>query len=78
MTQQSPLIIATAAGLYILLVACIAEIFGTAILLWGILASGDAKNMGLKDNLGVLIIGGTVLAVGLSRWTERLFYQPSS
>jgi glycerol uptake facilitator protein len=48
------------------LVACIAEIFGTAVLLWGILASGDSKNMGLKDNLGVLIVGGTVLAVGLS------------
>jgi len=57
---------ATAAGPYTLFVACIAEIFGTAVLLWGILASGDAKNMGLKDNLGVLIVGGTVLAVGLS------------
>ncbi|MCX6086418.1 MAG: aquaporin, partial [Caldiserica bacterium] len=51
---------------YSLVNACIAEIFGTAVLLWGILASGDAKNMGLKDNLGVLIVGGTVLAVGLS------------
>lgn len=57
---------ATAAGSYSLLNACIAEIFGTAVLLWGILASGDAKNMGLKDNLGVLIVGGAVLAVGLS------------
>ena len=57
---------ATAAGPYTLFVACIAEIFGTAVLLWGILASGDAKNMGLKDNLGVLIVGGAVLAVGLS------------
>lgn len=51
---------------YTLLVACIAEIVGTAVLLCGILASGDSKNMGLKDNLGVLIVGGTVLAVGLS------------
>jgi len=57
---------ATAAGPYSLLVACIAEIFGTAILLCGVLASGDAKNMGLKDNLGALIVGGAVLAVGLS------------
>jgi glycerol uptake facilitator protein len=57
---------ATAQGPYSLVNACIAEIFGTAVLLWGILASGDAKNMGLKDNLGVLIVGGTVLAVGLS------------
>ncbi|MCX6063117.1 MAG: MIP family channel protein, partial [Caldiserica bacterium] len=57
---------AASAGPYSLLNACIAEIVGTAILLCGILASGDSKNMGLKDNLGVLIVGGTVLAVGLS------------
>jgi glycerol uptake facilitator protein len=57
---------AASAGPYSLLNACIAEIVGTAVLLWGIMASGDAKNMGLKDNLGVLIVGGTVLAVGLS------------
>jgi glycerol uptake facilitator protein len=57
---------ATSAGPYSLFIACVAEIFGTAVLLWGILASGDSKNMGLKDNLGVLIVGGTVLAVGLS------------
>lgn len=57
---------ATATGPYSMTVAAIAEIFGTAVLLWGILASGDARNMGLKDNLGALIVGGTVLAVGLS------------
>jgi glycerol uptake facilitator protein len=57
---------ATSTGSYTLLVACIAEIVGTAVLLCGILASGDSKNMGLKDNLGVLIVGGTVLAIGLS------------
>jgi len=57
---------AVAAGGYSLVNACIAEFFGTMILLWGILASGDAKNMGLKDNLGVFVVGGTVLAVGLS------------
>jgi len=46
--------------------ALIAEIVGTAVLLWGILASGDAKNMGLKDNLGVFVVALTVLAVGIS------------
>jgi glycerol uptake facilitator protein len=51
---------------YSLLTACITEIFGTAVLLWGILASGDAKNMGLINNLGPFLVGGTVLAVGLS------------
>jgi len=56
----------TAAGNYSLLNACIAEFIGTAVLLWGILASGDEKNMGLKNNLGVFLVGGTVLAVGLS------------
>jgi glycerol uptake facilitator protein len=36
------------------------------VLMWGVLASGDAKNMGLKDNLGVFVVALTVLAVGLS------------
>jgi len=57
---------AAAAGSYSLLTACVAEFFGTMVLLWGILASGDMKNMGLKDNLGALLVGFTVLAVGLS------------
>jgi glycerol uptake facilitator protein len=51
---------------YSLVTATITEIIGTAVLLWGILGSGDAKNMGLKDNLGVFVVGGVVLAVGLS------------
>lgn len=46
--------------------AFVAEVVGTAVLLWGILASGDAKNMGLKDNLGVFVVALTVLAVGIS------------
>jgi glycerol uptake facilitator protein len=46
--------------------AAIAEIFGTAVLLWGVLASGDSKNTGLMHNLGPFLVGGTVLAVGLS------------
>lgn len=53
-------------GTYSMLTAIIAEIFGTFMLTWGISASGDLKNNGLKDNLGALIVGFTVLAVGLS------------
>lgn len=55
-----------ATGSYSLLTAGIAELFGTMVLIWGIAASGDLKNNGLKDNLGALIVGFTVLAVGLS------------
>jgi len=51
---------------YSLLTAIITEIFGTAVLLWGILASGDPKNTGLMHNMGPFLVGGTVLAVGLS------------
>jgi len=46
--------------------AFVAEIFGTAVLLWGVLASGDDKNLGLMHNMGPFLVGGTVLAVGLS------------
>jgi glycerol uptake facilitator protein len=46
--------------------AAIAEVFGTAVLLWGVLASGDSKNTGLMHNMGPFLVGGTVLAVGLS------------
>jgi len=54
------------AGGYGLFAASFTEIVGTAVLLWGILASGDAKNMGVSGNLGPFIVGFTVLAVGLS------------
>jgi glycerol uptake facilitator protein len=54
------------AGSYSMVTAIIAEIFGTAVLLWGILASGDSRNSGLMHNLGPFLVGGTVLAVGLS------------
>lgn len=57
---------AGAVGSYSMLTAAIAEFFGTLILIWGIAASGDLKNSGLKDNLGTLIVGFAVLAVGLS------------
>jgi len=53
-------------GGYSMLTASVAEFFGTMVLMWGVMASGDAKNMGLKDNLGALLVGFTVLAVGLS------------
>ncbi|MBN1120714.1 MAG: aquaporin family protein [Anaerolineae bacterium] len=56
----------SAAGGYSLLNASIAELFGTMVLMWGVLASGDAKNLGLKNNMGPWLVGGTVLAVGLS------------
>lgn len=56
----------TATGNYSILNASIAEFFGTMMLLWGILASGDERNMGLKNNMGVFLVGFTVLAVGLS------------
>jgi len=57
---------AAAAGGYSMVNAVIAEIFGTMVLLWGILASGDSKNTGLMHNLGPFLVGGTVLSVGMS------------
>lgn len=48
-----------------LLTAFICEIFGTAVLLWGVLAAFDTKNVGVGANLGPLLVGFTVLAVGL-------------
>jgi glycerol uptake facilitator protein len=56
----------TAVGPYTLVGALLTEILGTAVLLWGILGSGDTKNLGVGANLGPLIVGFTVLAVGLS------------
>ena len=51
---------------YSMVTCIIAELFGTAVLMWGILASGDSKNIGLMHNMGPFLVGGTVLAVGLS------------
>jgi glycerol uptake facilitator protein len=56
----------TPVGRYSMLTACFAEFFGTMVLLWGVLASGDTKNTGLMHNLGPLLVGGTVLAIGIS------------
>jgi len=56
---------ATAVGSYSLAACMITEILGTAVLLWGILGVGDAKNIGVGASLGGLMVGFTVLAVGL-------------
>lgn len=56
----------SSSGGYSFVTSFITEIFGTAVLLWGILASGDSKNTGLMHNLGPFLVGGTVLSVGLS------------
>lgn len=55
-----------AIGGYSMVNAIVAEIFGTAVLMWGVLASGDNRNTGLMHNLGPFLVGFTVLAVGLS------------
>lgn len=55
-----------ATGGYSLLNAVICEIIATAVLMWGILASGDAKNNAIGANLGGVFVGLTVLAIGLS------------
>jgi glycerol uptake facilitator protein len=62
----SPAAGVAATGATSFLNAFIAEVIGTAVLLWGILASGDSKNTGLMHNMGPFLVGGTVLAVGLS------------
>jgi glycerol uptake facilitator protein len=55
-------------GNYSMLTASIAEFFGTMVLLWGVLAAFDDRNWGVqtKANLGALLVGFTVLAIGLS------------
>jgi glycerol uptake facilitator protein len=55
---------AASIGSYSLLTATITEILGTAVLLWGVLAVTDEK--GGAGNLGPLLVGFVVLAVGLS------------
>jgi glycerol uptake facilitator protein len=58
--------VVVATGTYSYLTCFIAEVVGTSVLMWGILASGDSKNTGLMHNLGPFLVGGTVLAIGLS------------
>jgi len=50
---------------YTMVGALITEILGTCVLLWGVLASGDTKNLAVGANLGPLVVAFTVLAVGL-------------
>lgn len=57
---------AASTGSYTLLNAFVTEILGTAVLLWGILGAGDSRNQGVGANLGPVLVGLTVLAVGLS------------
>jgi glycerol uptake facilitator protein len=57
---------AASTGSYSMLTAGIAEFFGTMMLLWGVLASGDERNLGLKNNMGPFLVGFTVLAIGMS------------
>jgi len=53
-------------GAFSLPIAFVTEIFGTAVLLWGVLAVLDTKNMGVGANLGPLLIGFVVWSVGTS------------
>lgn len=55
-----------ATGTYSLLNASLAEFFGTMVLILGVLAVGDDKNLAPKGNIGPLIVGFVVLSVGLS------------
>ena len=51
-------------GTYSLLTASITEFLGTVILMWGVMAAGDARNSKIQ-HLGGILVGGTVLAIGL-------------
>jgi glycerol uptake facilitator protein len=57
---------ADAVSTYSVFNASIAEFFGTAVLLWGVLGTGDAKNVGVGANLGPLAVGFVVVTVGLT------------
>lgn len=54
-----------AVGAYSLTNATVAEIIGTMVLLLGVLAIGDSRNLGVKANLGPFIVGVLVVAIGL-------------
>jgi glycerol uptake facilitator protein len=53
-------------GSYSILNASIAELFGTFMLLWGVLALTDEDNLAPAGNMGPFMIGMLVLAIGLS------------
>ena len=50
---------------YSLLTACTIEFVGTAVLMWSVLATSDARNKALGVG-GTFFVGGVVLAIGLS------------
>ena len=53
-------------GTYRVVVASVAELFGTILLVWGILAAGDLSNGKFKKLFGAMFIGLTVLGIGIS------------
>lgn len=57
---------AQAIASYSLVNALIAEVVGTAVLLMGVIAITDTRNLGAGANLGPFVIGMLVLGIGLS------------
>jgi len=57
---------AEVSGSFRVIVASVAELFGTILLVWGILAVGELKKTNLKKVFGAILIGFTVLGIGLS------------
>lgn len=53
-------------GSYSILNASLAEFFGTAMLMWGILGLTDEENLAPASNMGPFLIGMLVLSIGLS------------
>ena len=52
------------AGTYSLLTACVAEFFGTMVLMLAVLAVGDRRNAAMAK-AGPFVVGGVILAIGL-------------
>ncbi len=57
---------ASALGSYSLMNATVAEIVGAAVLMMGVLAIGDSRNLGVKANLGPFMVGILVASIGFS------------
>jgi len=53
-------------GTFRVVVASVAELFGTILLVWAILAAGELLNGKYKRILGAMFIGFAVLGIGLS------------
>jgi glycerol uptake facilitator protein len=54
----------TAAGSFSILTACVAEFFGTMVLMWAVLSTSDSRNA-IFNQLAPFVVGGAVLVVGL-------------